>query len=146
MLTASALQARFNNLIPLSRAMEVLVTRLDETGIELTAPLYANHNHTGTGFAGSLYSLACLAGWGWLYALTRGAGIEPQLVLADGQIRYHRPCNDELHAVLDVPSDLADTVMATLGRRRRARAELTVYLPGAKRPAATFSGRFVALP
>lgn len=143
---AETLAAALHRLIPPARAMEVRVAELTGAGIVLTAPLDANHNHAGTGFAGSLYSLAALAGWGWLYAFTRGCGLEPELLLAEGRMRYHRPYETELRACLTVPPTLAGRLHQRLAGGRRMRARLTVHLPDADAPAATLEGDYAAVP
>ncbi len=143
---SETLEAALRRLIPPARTMDVRVAELTGTGIVLTAPLACNHNHAGTGFAGSLYSLAALAGWGWLYAFTRDRGLEPELLLAEGCMRYHRPYETELRACLTVPSTLAERLHRRLPSGRRMRARLTVHLPDADAPAATLEGDYAAIP
>ncbi|WP_440995404.1 YiiD C-terminal domain-containing protein [Arhodomonas sp. SL1] len=140
------LQTRLRELIPPARFMGVRVEYLGDDGVAVSAPIDANHNHAGTGFAGSLYSLACLAGWGWLYACTRCHGLEPQLVLAEGDIQYLHPAHGELRAVLAITDDQAAALLEPLRRGRRARSRLVVHLPDANQPAARFEGVFAALP
>ena len=53
--------------IPLTRAMQVRVEGYDKSGLVLTAPLAANHNHLGTAFGGSLAALVMLAGYALLW-------------------------------------------------------------------------------
>lgn len=146
MLATATLESALHRLIAPARAMEVRVVRLDAAGAVLTAPLTANHNHAGTGFAGSLYSLACLTGWGWLFAHTRGLGHSPALLLADGQIRYERPCTGDLRADLRIPAEVPETVARGLQRGRRTRLELAVTLTADEQPVARFTGTYAALP
>jgi thioesterase domain-containing protein len=132
--------------VPLSRAMGLDVTRLDVDGIELTAPLQLNHNHAGTAFAGSLYAIAALAGWGYLRYRVAAAGLDAHLVLADGSIRYPRPYEGNLRCVLEADAgEVADALERVAGGRR-ARLDLTTHLPDPETPAAVFTGRFAALP
>lgn len=146
MLAPATLESELHRLIAPARAMGVRVARLDAAGAVFTAPLTANHNHAGTGFAGSLYSLACLTGWGWLFAHTRGLGHCPALLLADGQIRYERPCTSDLRADLSVPAEVPEAVARGLERGRRTRLELTVTLSAEAQPVARFTGTYAALP
>src|SRR3989338_2624036 len=49
--------------VPLARAMDARVVSVDDGRAVLHAPLEPNRNVHGAAFAGSLYSLASLAGW-----------------------------------------------------------------------------------
>ena len=57
------LEAYMRENIPLARAMDVRFDELTPLSAQLSAPLEPNLNHHGTGFGGSLASLALLAGW-----------------------------------------------------------------------------------
>ena len=117
------LEADLHRLVPISAAMGVRVLRLEPAALELAAPLARNHNHAGTGFAGSLYALATLSGWAYLRYLIDAAGLEALLLLGEAGVRYHHPCRDELHS------------HTGLGDAERG-----------DRPAVTVQGRFFALP
>ena len=59
---ALALQHKIHESIPLSEAMQFSIASLSRESILVTAPLAPNVNIHGTGFAGSIYSLAVLSG------------------------------------------------------------------------------------
>ena len=81
--------------IPLCGFMNITVNSLDETSIEVFAPLEPNKNVHGTGFAGSLYSLAVVSGWALIQNKITLA-VNPleyttELVLKQATIHYKRP-------------------------------------------------------
>ncbi|HKJ94867.1 MAG TPA: YiiD C-terminal domain-containing protein [Gammaproteobacteria bacterium] len=144
---ARELEQTLHELVPLSDAMGVAVERVSDDGIVLTAPLSANHNHAGTAFGGSLYSLACLAGWAWLRAGLADRGLRPMLVIAEGTMRYLRPAHeDALRAVLRAEPETLDGIAIRLRTGRRARVDLDVHLPDDSDPVAVLTARFAALP
>ena len=63
MTAAEALTKKIHEAIPLSRAMQFSIDLMDQDSIHVSAPLEPNVNIHGTGFAGSIYSLAVLTGW-----------------------------------------------------------------------------------
>jgi len=76
--------------------MQFSIDALDGGAIEVSAPLEPNINIHGTGFAGSIYSVAVLTGWALCTHLLEQAGIDAELVVARGEIRYRAPVNGEL--------------------------------------------------
>jgi thioesterase domain-containing protein len=57
-------QKRINEIIPLSEALGVRLESFDGHALLVSAPLQPNHNHQGTGFGGSVYSVAVVSAWG----------------------------------------------------------------------------------
>ena len=141
---AAALEADLHRLIPLSAAMAVGVGHFDAETLVLTAPLEANRNHTGTGFAGSLYALASLAGWALLRGVFQRAGLEPALVLGEGRMRYLRPVGDDLMATASLEMAEQNALVQRLRQGRRVRGELVIPVPDME--TAVYNGRFYATP
>ena len=83
--------------IPLSEAMQFEVLSLDNTSIEVAAPLEPNINIHGTGFAGSLYSLAVLTAWGLTNVLAKESGVLADVVVSQAEIKYRRPVKTAIH-------------------------------------------------
>ena len=73
-LSATSLTALLHREIPISAFMQVRVEHLDGESIRLTAPFEPNRNIHGTGFAGSLYTLCVLTGWGLVSAWLKAQG------------------------------------------------------------------------
>jgi len=53
-------------------------------------------------FAGSIYSLATLTGWGATYLALKEAGLEGSIVLADASIKYLKPLNTDPRGCVDL--------------------------------------------
>ena len=85
-----SLQAFLTARIAPARALGVTVAATEP--VTISAPLEGNLNDKGTGFAGSLFSVAALAGWA---LVTRWCAVEP----IEGQRE---------HPVLDDPPDDPD--------------------------------------
>jgi thioesterase domain-containing protein len=141
---AAQLTAALHALIPLTKAMGVSVALLADEELVLTAPLAGNHNHAGSAFAGSLSSLASVAGWAFLHQLQTRQQLDAELLLADARIRYRRPLRDQLRARLVVTQPEQQRFLSALRRGGKGRLRLTVHLPGPERPAAAFEGLYVA--
>jgi thioesterase domain-containing protein len=144
--TPAELTEALHRLIPLTDAMGATVDALDDEALILRAPLSRNHNHAGSAFAGSIYALASVAGWAFLYQLALRQALDVELLLADGQMRYRRPLVDTLEAHVRVPLSGQQRLIDTVRRGRRARLQLTIALPTQTELAAEFDGLYVALP
>ena len=53
--------------IPITDAMDLGPVRFDDHGLTVRADLAPNVNVHGTAFAGSLYAIAALSGWGLVH-------------------------------------------------------------------------------
>lgn len=140
------LEADLHRLVPVSAAMGVRVLRLEASALELAAPLRLNHNHAGSGFAGSLYGLATLAGWAYLRHIIAEAGLDALLLLGEARVRYHHPCREDLHAATGLADAPRAAFLERLRATGRARVDLAIRLPAAGPPAATVEGRYFARP
>lgn len=96
MSTASALQATIRDSIPLSQAMQFSIDTLDLDEIRVSAPLEPNINIHGTGFAGSIYSIAVLTGWALCTHILQALEIDAELVVGKAGIRYLAPVTGNL--------------------------------------------------
>ena len=140
------LEQDIHRLVPLSAAMGVRVLRLDPDGLELAAPLERNHNHAGTGFAGSLFSLGALTGWAYLRHLIREAGLANKLLLGDAQVRFHRPVEEDLHTLTGLDAAEREAFLQPLATTGRSRVDLQIQVLPGPSPGASLQGRFFAVP
>ncbi|MDP4535047.1 bifunctional GNAT family N-acetyltransferase/hotdog fold thioesterase [Alkalimonas collagenimarina] len=137
------LQQSWHQQIPLSDFMQLEIGQFDGTELRCTAPLDPNINLHGTMFAGSIYSLATLTGWGLLHLQLQALELDADLVLADATIRYLRPV--KLHpqarcSLLNAKGDLS-----ALQRNRNASQHHTVEIYSGDKVAAVFEGHYKAL-
>lgn len=145
-MTPTELTTTLHQLIPLTAAMNVQVEQLQPELLTVTAPLSANHNHTGTAFAGSLYALASVSGWAFLHQLLQRENLVAELVLADAHIRYRHPVKTILRARLRVPLPDQRAFLENIQQGKRARLSLNIALINDEQEAASFQGLYFATP
>ena len=146
-MSVPGLEAFLHEQIPLTRAMGLRVAECNAQRLVLEATLEPNRNHLGTAFGGSLHALPTLACYGTLWMVLREAGIDSHVVIKDSQISYRQPVKGTLRAVCERPpaAALAEFI-AVLRRNLKAGMDLHAIVVGTDgKPAAEFSGRFVAL-
>jgi thioesterase domain-containing protein len=104
------LQAIWHRDIPVAAAMAIEIVGYADDELVVRAALAPNSNVHGTAFAGSLYSICALAGWGVLWLQFRARNIAADIVLAEGHIRYRKAvaepivCRCRFDAELQVPN------------------------------------------
>ncbi|MBW7984242.1 fatty acid biosynthesis protein FabY [Enterobacillus tribolii] len=138
------LQQAWYEHIPLSEKMGVRISQYTGQLFETTMPEAGNQNPHHTLFAGSLFSLATLTGWGLIWLLLRERHLGGTIVLVDAHIRYSAPITGRPRAVADLNSMSGD--LDRLARGRRARAQLSVNLLGDGASGAVFEGTYMVLP
>ena len=140
-------QGYLNQVIPLTRALGINLDHYDGQRLDVSAPLALNHNHQGTGFGGSLYSVAVVAAWGLLELWLRETGRQGSVVIQSGEMDYRQPATADFLACAQLPLEADFKRFAdTFDRKGRARLNLAsrVYA-GPDEPVAVFEGRFVVL-
>ena len=127
--------------MPAVRAMQIQLDGYADGVLRITAPLAANVNDKGNAFGGSLASVLTLSGWALVSLRLRLAGHD-----AEGNLRYLAPVYEDLHAHAEAAEATGwDAFLNTFRQRRKARISIIATQPGADgKPAAEFSGRFVA--
>lgn len=136
------LQQTWYRTIPVSEFMQVTPIEFNADSFSVTAPLEPNINLHQTMFAGSIYTLMALTGWGMMWLQQQLAEVDGDIVLADAHIRYIAPINEA--PVAQTTWAGADLSVLQLGKR--ARIPLTVELFCADKVCAVFEGVFVSLP
>ncbi|MBQ4878410.1 GNAT family N-acetyltransferase/hotdog fold thioesterase [Pseudoalteromonas luteoviolacea] len=85
------LQDTWRESIPISDAMGIKVESYTDWQFSTKADLKANLNLHNSMFAGSVYSMATLTGWGATYLALKELNLEGDIVLADAEIKYLKP-------------------------------------------------------
>lgn len=83
--------------IPLSVAMGVEIVSCNGAELTVEAPLAPNINLHGTAFAGSLYAIAALTGWGMVWLALGAHDLDATIVLAEAEVRYRKAVRDPIH-------------------------------------------------
>ncbi|MFR9718787.1 YiiD C-terminal domain-containing protein [Aeromonas diversa] len=138
------LATRWSRGIPISEKMGVQVHHYDGQTLHLGANLAANLNVHDTMFAGSIYSLCVLAGWGLIWLQLKELGVVGDTVLAEGNIRYYRPVKASPEA--RVAREGMPAALLPLRHGEAARFQLSVQLYSGGKLAAEFVGQYVVQP
>lgn len=151
MLLEATLEQYLHESIPLSKAMGIRVEHASSDRVLLWCPLEPNINHRGTGFGGSIASIATLTAWSWLWVLFKQRGITvkgqmPKLVIRKSSVDYAAPVEDDFSAELRPPSESEiGYFLDSFQRRNSGRIELKVEVLCLGEEVAHFEGVFVAI-
>ncbi len=138
------LQQAWYQSIPLSEKIGVRIVQYTGKKFITTMPESGNQNGVHALFAGSLFSLATLTGWGLIWLLLRERHLGGTIILADAHVRYSSLIEGRPTAVADLGSLSGD--LDRLARGRKARVQLNVQLSGNDKTGAIFEGVYIVLP
>ncbi|QYK12651.1 thioesterase domain-containing protein [Shewanella rhizosphaerae] len=136
------LQRTWHQTIPVSAFMQIAPEAYQDQTLRVSAPLAPNINLHHTMFAGSIYTLMTLTGWGMVWLQQRLAGVEGDIVLGQADIRYLAPVGESPQARVS----WLETDLSVLGRGKRAKVKLEVALYCGEQCCAQFLGTYVSLP
>ena len=136
------LQSIWHTRIPISKAMGIQATGYDGVTLSARAGLAENINVHGTAFAGSLYAIAALCGWGITWLKLKEAGLDGSIVIASGHIDYARPVSGDIDVTCRFDSEAQLTAMDKLRATGKCRFELAVTIGAG---AARFNGNYAVL-
>jgi len=140
---ACELTRKIHNAIPLSDAMQFSIDHLDLDDIRVSAPLSPNINIHGTGFAGSLYSIAVLTGWALCTHIIAESGIDAELVVARAEIAYRAPVVSDIECSCSSSEEQRDEFLQAF--RERGKARLVLDIAVGDLPQASLHATFVAI-
>jgi thioesterase domain-containing protein len=147
--SAQALQDIWHETIPLSKAMALQISYFDGKKLMTYCDANFNKNLHHTMFAGSIYTLATLTGWGWVYLAlqskqTEQNNVRGDIVLAEANIKYHAPIKGLAYGQVvqeDVSGEF-DNLLAG----KNVRIKLVAHVYCGEKIAATFQASYVVLP
>jgi len=144
--TAQALQHIWHETIPMSKAMGLQISYYDSKQLVTHCDTQFNKNLHNTMFAGSIYTLATLTGWGWVYLTLEEHedNLQGDIVLAEAKIRYHAPIQGLVYGQV-IASDVSGQ-FDNLAQGRNARIKLTAHVYCGENIAATFTGSYFVIP
>lgn len=137
------LEATWHRDIPPAAAMAIAVARYDGTVLEVRAPLAANRNVHGTVFAGSLFSICVLTGWGTTWLGLRRHGVSGSIVVAESHIKYRRAVGEDVLCRCSAEPATIDGAASQLEATGRASLALRCTIDAGGKPAVTFEGNYV---
>ncbi|WP_299019955.1 bifunctional GNAT family N-acetyltransferase/hotdog fold thioesterase [uncultured Photobacterium sp.] len=138
------LQELWQYQIPISEKMGVRISQYTGYRFEVSALINANLNPCETMFAGSIFTMATLAGWGFVWTLLKERKLTADIVLADSHIRYVAPVKERPCAVASLENLKGDLERLASGRKGRVTVEVCVY--SGEQLASTFTGTYMLLP
>lgn len=138
------LQRKWHEEIPITRFMELTIVDCNTSMIRLSQPLSPNINVHKTMFAGSIYTLATLCGWGAVHLAMNDCSLDGSIVLSEGSIDYKKPIQETPLAVSEWSSLQIDSTKLVNGRNVAVNVEVPVYTN--EELAAVFHGTYVVLP
>lgn len=143
---ARALQDIWHETIPLSKAMDLQISYYDSFQLVTHCDADFNQNLHHTMFAGSIYTLATLTGWGWIYLALKEsqANLDGDIVLAEANIRYHAPIKGLAYGQV-IQEDVSGQ-FDNLAQGKKARINLSAHVYCGDNIAATFKGCYFILP
>lgn len=143
------LQDLWHQTIPLSKAMGLQISYYDSCQLVTHCDAAFNQNLHHTMFAGSIYTLATLTGWGWVYLAMKEkqqqqANVDGDIVLAEANIRYHAPIKGLAYG--QVAQENVSGQFDNLVQGKKARINLVAHVYCGDKVAATFTGSYFILP
>lgn len=146
---AQALQKIWHNTIPLSKAMDLQISFFDGVKLITHCDEAFNQNLHHTMFAGSIYTLATLTGWGWVYLALKEqqeahSNLQGDIVLAQADIRYHSPIKGLAYGQLTQDNVKGTFDNLLIGKKAKISVKAHVYC--GDKIAATFQGSYVVIP
>ena len=141
------LQQMIRQEIPLCDAMDLIVDELTENKIVISAPMAANRNNHGSFFAGSIYSLSAITGWGLLTNYAHSHFIGSGVVVRKASVDYFHPIIDtRLTLTAEMPdAAIMEAFVDRLNVKGRARLNLSINILSDEKLAVQFSGAYTIL-
>ena len=128
--------------IPLSKAMGIAITRFDQQVLTTTCDLTFNKNIHHTMFAGSIYTLATLTGWGLIHLAIEKQALVGDVVLAEAAVKYVAPIEGVAFAQVENHTLSFERLL----RQRNERITLSVNVFSGEKIAATYTATYVVKP
>lgn len=138
------LQTTWHETIPISEHMGIVLHQYSGKTMEARASLNKNINLHGTMFAGSIYSLATLTGWGMIFLQLKERSLSGEIVLGDGKIHYHKPVTAQPRAICNI--ETLKGKFSYLERGKKCRLELQVNIKDGELAVAEFLGVYWIIP
>ncbi len=128
--------------IPLLRAMKLNFDSFSEHGLVMSCPLEPNINDKGTGFGGSIGTLATICGWTYTMIHARAAIDEPEAMIVEQSTSFKAPVTGSFQAVCSSP--VPDDFYARLQEGRSGKLNLNISIRSEGIEAASYKGFYIA--
>ena len=135
------LQTIWYEKIPLSKAMDMRIVDFVDNTLTCRASLEPNVNVHGTAFAGSLYAVQALTGWGMMHLQLRLQALDASIVIAHGEIDYARPVAEDITVRCSFLSRDAEMRLLKVEGKHQFQLSCEVALKNGS-TAGSFTGRY----
>jgi len=123
--------------------MQIAVADYATGTLTVRAPLPPNRNLHGTAFAGSLFSVCVLTGWGSTWLALRERGLTGLIVVADSHIDYRKAVTGDILCRCTPAADALESCLVTFAATGRMSLPLVCAIDNGERRAVTFTGTYV---
>ncbi len=131
--------------IPLLTHMGMKPLHFAGDTLVMAAELAPNVNDKGTGFGGSLATLATLCGWTLVTLGLRREGLDCDVMIRDSQLKYLAPVTGDFAAQAAFPESEWPGFVSYLQEHGRSRVTLNVVITQqGESPALTLTGTYFA--
>jgi thioesterase domain-containing protein len=120
-----------------------VVDYTDEGELRVKAPLAPNRNVHGTAFAGSLFSVCVLTGWGSTWLALKLAGLDGSIVVSESRIQYRKAVAGEIVCACRPDRAVLATSLEDLRAHGRANLPLVCTVDAGGKRAVAFEGTYV---
>ncbi|MBY4675443.1 YiiD C-terminal domain-containing protein [Marinobacterium arenosum] len=132
--------------IPLINHMGFKPLQYDGRSLVMAAELAPNVNDKGTGFGGSLATVATLCGWSMVTLYRREQGFDNDVVIRDSHLEYLAPVTGDFAAHVVLPDEATLAAFdARMAEKGRARIDLTIEIRQGDKVAMKLAGSYVAM-
>jgi len=144
---ALALQSLWHETMPMSKAMNIEVSYYDRATLLTHCDNDFNRHFNGgldqIMFTGSIYTLATLTGWGWLYLTLESRQSVENFVLVEANICYHTQIKGVAYACVKAENNTQELIKVGCDNNSRTKISVEIYC--GDKVAATFTGVYSAL-
>ena len=137
------LTATWHREIPIVGAMGAAVDNYDGRALTVRTPMQPNRNVHGTTFAGSLYSVCVLTGWGAVWLALRERGLDGTIYAAESAVQYRKAVAGDFVCRCVTEVEALDAGIRELKEAGRASFDLACTIDHDGKRAVAFTGRYV---
>ena len=137
------LTATWHREIPIVAAMGATVESYDGHSLAVRTPMQPNRNVHGTTFAGSLYSVCVLTGWGAVWLALREHGLDGTIYAAESAVQYRKAVAGDFVCRCTTDAEALDAGLVQLKESGRASFDLACTIDHDGKRAVAFTGRYV---
>ena len=134
------LQSTWHTEIPISAAMGIEIAGFAEYELIVRAGLEPNINLHGTAFAGSLYAVCALTGWGMAWLQLRRRSLDSHIVMSEGRIEYLKAIKDDIVCRCGLDPETHGASLAALEKSGRTTLTLVCTIDAGALEAVRFEG------